>query len=257
MQPNAYEQFQNSAKLREQQRFLGKKAHSQIRAFLDGKPSPASGVLDIFVWLVGGGYQHILIGGEIPESLVNRQERPSVSLEKFFSEYLQYFFRKDYKRSMIENLYVKFTNQMEAEDVKIVYSATAGTLDIDPDLLERYAGDRRFPSDGKRIFLREKYDELKAAEAAEAAANEKQNSAPAPKPPVPGAPTVETSTTGVAVVDPLALEDDEDEDNTVDAVVNPPAGDTGKAASKSEAKVDEPKKERKVRVPREKKEKAK
>lgn len=256
MQPNAFEQFQNSAKLKEQQRFLGKKAHSQIRAFLDGKPSPASGVLDIFVWLVGGGYKHILIGGEVPEGLVNRLERPTVSLEKFFSEYLQYFFRKDYSRAMIENLYVKFTNQMEAEDVKIVYSATAGTLEVDPELLERYAGNRRFAHDGKRIFLREVYDEIKAAEAAEAKSEEKQTPSPAAPTVVPSAPTGNEGGQGITEVDPLSLETEVDEDETVGPVVPAAPDDSGKAAVKPKAKVDEPKKERKVRVPREKKEKA-
>lgn len=257
MQPNAFEQFQNQAALKESQRFLGFRSHSQIRAFLEGRPVAPSGVLDQFVWLIGGGYENILIGGPIPEALVNRQERPSTSLEKFFSEYLQYFFKKDYKRSLIEQLYVKFTNQMDAEDVKIVYEATSGEIDVDADQLERYAGNRRFPN-GVPIFQRSVYDRLKASAAVQKQEDPEPVKAPAIVAQTPASdpvapPAAQTSTGPITEFDPLDLQEDEDEDDTVDPVVAPPADDSGKTPRKPKAKVDEPKKERKVRVPRDKK----
>nr|CAI3971275.1 hypothetical protein ORM20_00226 [Ochrobactrum phage ORM_20] len=258
MQQNAFEQFQNQTRLREQQRFYGKKAHSQIRSFMDGNPVPPSGVLDNFVWLIGGGYKNILIGGEIPEALVKRMERPITSLEKFFADYLQYFFRKDFTRARIEQLYVKFTNEMESEDVAVVYSATSGTLELDPDLLERYAGNRRFPN-GTPIFQREVYEKLKAEEAAEFGkleTTEEQPSPEAPKPEVSAPAASQEAPEGEEGYDPLELGGDEEENGTEDPVDPAPTDNPGKAPRKPKAKVDEPKKERKVRVPRQKKEKA-
>ena len=161
-----FEKFQLQTRQKENLRYHGQNSFSQIRSFIDGKSVPPSQVLDNFAWLIGGGYKRIRISGEVPETLVNRLERPICSLEKFFSEYLQYFFREDFDRARVEDLYLKFTNQMTAEDVKIVYAATSGQIEIDPDLLESYAGDRRF-ANGAYIFRRPFYDEIKAQEAEE------------------------------------------------------------------------------------------
>lgn len=162
---NAFENFQNRAKVQESLRYNGQNSFSQIRSFLEGKPVKRSDLLDIFVWLIGGGYRNIRIGGRVPENLVNRSERPTISLEKFFADFLQYFFNQNFTQNKIEELYLKFTNQMTADDVEIVYKATSGEIDISPDILEQYAGDRRF-ANGALIFQRSVYDELKAEKVA-------------------------------------------------------------------------------------------
>src|SRR5690606_878637 len=120
---------------------------------------------------------------------------------------------------LIENLYIKFTNQMDANDVHIVYAATSGKIDIDPEVLEVYAGDRRFPN-GTPIFQRERYDALKAAEAAETK-DEKEDlentasaSSAAPSQSIiPTVATVDQTDQTDSGYDPLSIETDEGEDD--------------------------------------------
>uniref|UniRef100_A0AAU8HXT9 Uncharacterized protein n=1 Tax=Rhizobium phage LG08 TaxID=3129229 RepID=A0AAU8HXT9_9CAUD len=232
---NSHEQFQSKVARQESLRFQGQAAYSQIRAFMDGRPVQHSTVLDNFVWLIGGGYKKILISGEVPESLVNRMERPAASLEKFFSDYLQYFFRQDFDRPKLEELYVKFTNQMTAEDVKIVYAATLGEINLDPDHLERYAGNRRF-ANGALIFRRDEYVAFKS-----------QEKKAAPAKPVEVSESASQANSGH---DPLSIDSLEDEVDAVDNVAPATPARRKPAVDKSKAKVAAPKKERPVRKTR-------
>lgn len=126
---------------------------SQIRKFISGDTNvQPSYALDVLVWLNFEGYKSIRKGGVPPESLIVRDAVPTVSLERFLSKNVEYLFREDISIMKVEELYLRFTNRMEFEDAQIVYKATEGKLEIDPDFAREYAGDRRFPGNGAYIF---------------------------------------------------------------------------------------------------------
>ena len=127
-------------------------APSPIRLFLDGEDVPQNDNLDLLVWLNTSGYEKIKVHGKPPESMINRT-MPQVSIEKFLSKYLQYFFREDISTAKIQELYIRFTNQLTHEEALIIYDATEGKIPMDLDRVEAYVGDRRF-ANGSLIFQR-------------------------------------------------------------------------------------------------------
>ena len=127
-------------------------APSPIRLFLEGEDVQPNENLDLLVWLNTSGYKKLIVHGKPPEAYINRT-MPQVSIEKFLSKYLQYFFREDISRAKVEELYIRFTNQLTHEEAQIVYDATEGKIPMDLDRVEAYVGDRRF-ANGALIFQR-------------------------------------------------------------------------------------------------------
>lgn len=137
---------------------------SPIRQFLSGHPVSRNTAIDTFVWLATTGYSRMQVSGAVPPSIVNRQERPSRSLEKFLNQNLSLFFRTDLKQGFLQQKYIQFTNEMTADDAHLLALASKGDIEFDIKQLEAYAGERQFPT-GAYIFQRELYLELQAEKA--------------------------------------------------------------------------------------------
>jgi hypothetical protein len=133
---------------------------SQLRKFLAGsKDAQANYPTDILIWLNFEGSKHAGVKGKPSDALIKRDDHASVSLEKYLSKFVEYLFRSDISRMKKEELYIRFTNRMDKDDAEIVYAATEGTLDLDLDLVRKYAGDRRLTVEGQvgAYIFREEY----------------------------------------------------------------------------------------------------
>ncbi|QIG67964.1 hypothetical protein EVB55_029 [Rhizobium phage RHph_Y68] len=153
---------------------------TQLRKFLAGDKNVTQNYpTDVMIWLNYQGHKLTQIKGRPANSLIKRDEHPTVSLEKYLTKFVEYLFRPDMSRLKKEELYIKWTNRMDEVDADLIYRITSGQMEFDLDTVRAYAGDRRIGGapDGEYIF-RDEYLE-KVPEAPAPAAKKKEPSAPA------------------------------------------------------------------------------